>query len=229
MEVQLSLSIETFALKNCPYFISAFPSYIVFGKTTLDVKYEENKYFSLHFFEAYKWLQAIFFIGSFIASDLDDSNGVIVTTTESEIYYWTGLVMQNQDENEKHIKFGIEKNSEILFEMLFTVVEFNNFLYLFKRCLLSCLCLKDMHEQFILHIVETQSFNEIIAAKKSLRKTKIIFDDFFKDSLFEKPSKISSFSQIISYYNDIILIIKQLENLSFEEEDKSALILANLK
>ena len=61
------------------------------------------------------------------------------------------------------------------------------------------------------------------------QKKKTIFDDFFKDSSFEKPSKISSFGQIISYYNDIILIIKQLENLSFEEEDKSALILANLK
>ena len=169
----------------------------------------------------------IFYIGSFLGSELDYSKGIILKKPE-EVYYWNGLTLQNEDRLEKYIKIGIEKQSESVFEILFSAEEFNNFLFLFKRCLLASLCLKEEEEQFILKTVETQTCETILAAKTDSQKIRTFIDQFFNNSCFEKPLKLSNFCEIFIYYNDIILILKQLASLTVESEDNSALILANL-
>lgn len=227
METKLSLSCETFALLKTPNFISAFPSYILFGETISNIKYKENKFLKINFHEAHKVLMNIFYIGSFLSSELDYSKGIILKKPE-EVYYWNGLTLQTEDRIEKYIKIGIEKQSEFIFEILFSAEEFNNFLFLFKRCLLASLCLKEEEEQFIIKTVETQTCETILAAKTDAQKIRSFIDQFFNNSFFEKPLKLSTFTEIFIYYNDIILILKQLASLTVESEDNSAIILANL-
>ena len=96
------------------------------------------------------------------------------------------------------VKIGIEKQSEITFEIQFTLSEFNNLVYLFKRCLLSCLCIKDCEEQFILQMVQNESCQTILEAKSDIRIAKKIINSFYEQSFEEKPQKVSNLLEMRS-------------------------------
>ena len=118
METKLSLSCETFSLLKSPLFISAFPSFVIFGQTISNVKYEEKKCFKIHFSEAYKWLLNFLCMGSFVMSDLDSAQANI-TEKDDEVYVWMGVTLIIKNEPKKVIKFIIEKQSIQIFETIF--------------------------------------------------------------------------------------------------------------
>ena len=226
-EKRLSLSCETYAMLKTPYFMSAFPSYILFGLTHINISYERNSVFEISFSEAYKLLVNIFYIGSFFMSELDSSNGLILEKP-NEKYIWSGIVVIRNDKIEKVVKFGIEKQSQITFEICFFLEEFNNFIYLFKRCIVSCLCLKEFEEQFIVQTATNQTCETIVKAKTDLKIAKMIIDSFYEHSGYEKLLNNSSLIEMLNYYNETILIVKQLHTLFTPMDDNSALILANI-
>ena len=225
---RLCSSCETFALLKTPFFISAYPSYILFGKTNANIDYDKKCVFEFSFSEAYKLLLNVFYIGSFVASDLENANGKILEKSDVEYYFWSAFLIQKNNRTEKVVKLGIEKQSEITFEIIFSLEEFNNFNYLFKRCLLSSLCLKDHEEQFILWIVQSESCETIVLAKKDFKTGQKLIKCFYEDYICEKPDKVTNLLEILSYYNDIILIIKQFHTLVVPLENNTSLILANL-
>lgn len=227
-ETKLTSSCQTFALLNTPIFISAFPSYVVFGKTLLNLHYEENCYFKFGWFEASKLLINIFYIGSFLTNEIDSANGIIIQNCE-EKYFWMGSSVIIDNEPKKFIKFCIEKNSELSFVIQFTVEELNNFIDLFKRCLIACLCLKEIEEQFIQKTIDYESCENIVLSKTNLKTAKELISNFFKDGIFTLPDNVSNLIQILNYYNETILVAKQLQALYVTPiEDNTALILANL-
>ena len=229
-EEKLSLSCETFAMLKSTFFMSSFPSYIIFGKTIRNVKYSNGEHFKIKFSDAYKLMVNLLYIGSFMqSSDIYSSRGLIIENEDdNENYFWHGITLQRNDEQIKAVKFGIETRSEsnIVFESLFTVEELNNFIYLFKRCLLSCLCLKDCEEQMITTIAISESCENIVLAKSNLTLAKNMIKLFFRSSNFSEPENLSYLIELIAYYNDIILVTKQLTALYTPVDDNSAIILA---
>lgn len=222
-ETRLNLSCETFALLKTPYFISSFPSYILFGKTEINEHYSEGSVFKINFSDAYKLLVNILYICSFLGSDLDSSKGLI-SKNDHEQYCWSAYTDPKGD---KLIKFEIQKNSELTFEIIFNVTEYNNFLYLFQRCLLSCLCLKEVEEEFITFVIENEECHDIFEARSNVQKCKKMIVDFFKTTENSKKYSHSSLIEKLKYYNDVILIMKQLFSIRVPEENHASLILAN--
>ncbi len=225
-EELLNSSCETFALLKTPLFISSFPSYIIFGKTYRNIKYISGKYFKITFSEACKLFASIVYICSFLASDIESSKGLILENEQSETYFWTGITVQHKNETVKMIKLSICVCEKIVFEVLFSVEEINNLIYLIQRCLLSCLCLKDYEEQFLLK-VSTYSCEKIFSAKTNRVNAKCIVDEFLKDSDVHHKDVSSSLIELLIYYKDIIIIIKQLTAMYTIPDEITTLILAS--
>jgi len=127
-EEKFSLALESFAMLKCPFFISSYPSYIVFGKTIRNEKYSSGEFFKIKHSDAYKLMINLLYIGSFLTStDIDSSRGLILED-ENENYYWHGVTLLKNQEEIKVVKFGIETRSQgnIIFETVFSVEELNN-------------------------------------------------------------------------------------------------------
>ena len=223
IEYKLNLSCETFALLKPQYFISSFPSYIVFGKPFTNRKYEEKQSFQIHFSEAYKILVNLLYIGSFLSSDIEFTKGSILERGNVN-YLWCGNI---NEQSEKVVTFSIETNEIKTFEVTFSVPELNNFIYLFNRCLLSCLCLKDLEEEFILYIIQNSCCQRILLSKTDKNIASELVNQFVTISNLTLPSNTSTLREILRYYNDLILILKQLEAIHVPEESQSALILVD--
>ena len=224
-EELLDCSCETFALLKSPLFISSFPSYIVFGKTFRNIKYVSGKFFKIGFFEACKLFASIVYIGSFLASDIESSKGIILENELHETYFWTGITVQHNNESIKMIKLSISLSERITFEVLFSAEEINNFMYLFKRCLLSCLCLKDYEEQFLLK-VSSESCENIFLAKSDRIVAKRMVEEFMKESQIQNKNVTSSLIELFIYYKDLVIIIKQLTVMYTIPDEITTLILA---
>jgi hypothetical protein len=224
-EELLSFSCETFALLKSPLFMSSFPSYVIFGKTFKNIKYVPGKFFKIGYFEACKVFASIVYIGSFLTSDIDSSKGVILENNQNETYFWTGITVLHNDESVKMIKLSIMQSDKIVFEVLFSVEEMNNFMYLFQRCLLSCLCLKDYEEQFILKVA-SESCEKIFLAKTNRTIAMQMVEDFLKESQALTKDVTSSLIELLRYYKDIIIIIKQLIAMYTVPDEITTLILA---
>lgn len=225
-ENRLNFSCETFALIKSSIFISSFPSYIIFGKTFINRNYEEKESFKVHFSEAYKILVNLLYIGSFLQSDLEFSKGSILKR-ETEQYLWSGQTILINEESEKIINFFIETNGCKGFELSLTVLELNNFIYLFNRCLLSCLCLKELEEEFISFVIENNSCERILLSKTDKNIASEFIEQFLGASNLLLSTNKSSLRETLRYYNDTVLIIKQLNTIYVPEESNSALILAD--
>jgi len=227
-EEKFSLALETFAMLKCPFFISSFPSYVVFGKTIRNEKYSSGEFFKIKYSDAYKWMINLLYIGSFLTStDIDNSRGLILEN-DNENYFWHGVTVLKNQEEIKVVKFGIETQSQgnNIFETVFSVEELNNFIYLFKRCLIACLCLKEHEQAMLVNIANTESCENIVAAKNNTTVAKSLVNEFFRLSQFTLPENWSFLVELVYYYNDIILIVKQLSALYTQTEDNSTLILA---
>jgi hypothetical protein len=227
-EEKLSSALESFAMLKCPFFISSFPSYVIFGKTIRNEKYSSGEFFKIKFSDAYKLMVNLLYIGSFLtANDITNSRGLIIENEEdSENYFWHGITIQKNEEEIKVVKFGIETLGNITFNVVFSVEEINNLIYLFKRCLITCLCLKEHEQDLLLTIANTESCENIVAAKTNTGLAKTLVNQFYRSSNHIQPENCSFLVELIFYYNDIILIVKQLSALYTPSEDNSAIILA---
>ena len=190
------------------------------------MNYKENESFKVHFSEAYKILVNLLYIGSFLQSDLEFTTGTILKRG-TEQYLWSGQTILINDQSEKVINFLIETNGCKGFEISLTVLELNNFIYLFNRCLLSCLCLKEYEEEFISYVIENNSCERILLSKTDKKIAFELIEQFFGASNLRLPANKLCLRETLRYYNDTVLIIKQLNTIYVPEESNSALILAD--
>ena len=203
-ELFLSNSIERYILKRHSFVLSAFPSLIVFGEIKNGTKLLDSKCFKFRSFESKFVLVALSEIIAFFRGDQNQAKKVFSVELNKD-YYWEGNIQR------KSVTFSFKR-----FRVEFSLEDLNNFIYLFKRCLLASLCLKDEEEQFILNIIE-QSENEIVACKRSYDLASSFVNQFLTQSKTKDFSKSAPLIEILCYYNEIILVIKDFSLLWFNE------------
>jgi hypothetical protein len=221
--LKIKNSSETYALLHDSLFMSAFNGFIVFGLLTND-EYKEGQFFKFNFHDVYKLYVNILYISSYLASDLDSSQGII-DQFDSSVYFWKGITVTKNNEVRKAIKFGIETNSNVTFDICLSAEEYNNFLLRLQRCLLACICLKDDKEEFISAILQ-ESTETIVEAKLKYQSAKTLTQNYFNKNPKFQFEKKAGYIEILSYYNDLILILKQLSGLYTPETSHRDLILA---
>ena len=199
-EYLLSNSVERYILKKHCLVLAAFPSLIVFGKIESGTKFIESKCFKFPSFESKLLLVAISEIIAFFRGDQDQPKKVFSDISNKE-YYWEGNIQRKRDnsDNSKSVTFSFKK-----FSVKFNLEDLNNFIYLFKRCLLSSLCLKDEEEQFILNVIE-HSENEILACKRCFDLASRFVDQVLTETKTKDLSKFAPLIEILRYYIDFAL------------------------
>jgi hypothetical protein len=214
-ELWIQKSCETYILKKVPLLLSAFPGYLVFGQSDRGQKYEELKCLKFHYYDYAKLSDSITKCVTFIANDIEETEAVIINENQNITYLWQGILKTVNNVTEKKIKFivtnGFERN-----ELIFSLIEFNNLISVLKRCLISSLCLKDEEEIFFSELIKKD--NEFI---RSCKNTLSVAHDFIETYLKTKcihHSKKASYIELICYYNDIFLVLKNLDQIFCDEE-----------
>ena len=214
----LTDSCENYILRKHSLIVAAFPSIVIFGEIENTTKFKEFKSFKFNSFEIKFLLQVIGEIVAFFNGDiLDDQlnkKKILVNSNCNIDYFWQG----NNFENRKSVTFSIETKTSQTFSVNFNLEDLNNFNYLIKRCLLSSLCLKDVNEQFILNVIEI-SENEILASKKNYSLATNIVQTFLSKLETKEKPKSAAFIELLVYYNEIILVLKDFSMLCFTETD----------
>jgi hypothetical protein len=212
----LSQSCETYVLEN-EVLISAFPGLIVFGKTEANKHYLKNCCFKLTCFQIKKLFTNIIAILAFFNDpSIHQKCEKIIDVEFEEIYYWQGLSVSKNNVLIKVVKFAIEKEQNTIFHIIFTLEEMNTFIHLLSRCVLGSLCLKDEDEEFIIKLTEN-SISDIEASKKSEIIASKLVKTYLKQQKIEHLRNQRPLIFILQYYNEVILAIKHLTNLHFEE------------
>jgi hypothetical protein len=206
-------SCANLALEIPNTFMSAYPGFIVFGKVKLNA-FEQNRFFKFGVFEVYKLYLAIVNILNFMTGQNDDLNKDLILTNENgDNYYWIGTNLMRNNKLCKIVKFGIEKQDTITYELHFTLNNFQNFFFCLKKLLITSLCLKQMHVDFI-HFIIVLPIEKL--AKIDDKKVAMeCVDLFLKDSKNDGSELLSNqtFFDLLNYYEEIIIILNKLVSI----------------
>jgi hypothetical protein len=208
-ELWIEKSCETYILKRVPFLISAFPGYLIFGRTDRGQKYEDLNCLKFNFYEYSKLSDCITKCIIFIAEDNEETNTTLISENGNVAYRWQGVLKSVNNVTEKCIKFivsnGLQSN-----ELTFSVIEFNNLLRLIKRCVLSSLCLKDEEEVFITDLLKKD--RDFIVSCKTLSVAYDFAEHYFKSKCLRQLKK-ASFIELMCYHNESFLVLKNLEEI----------------
>jgi hypothetical protein len=210
-ELLISNSCETYILQKTPLLMSAFPGFVVFGESTQGRNYVIKKCIKIKYLEFEKLIECILKFLEFVALEKKDTEVTLISEDEHKTQFWQAIDTQSN----KFLKFIIDSESEKN-ELIFSLVEFNNFILVLQRCIISSLCLKnDEEELFFMELVKKDE-EFIIAAKNSYR----LAFDFVENYLSSKclVQKKSSFIELLRYHNKIFIIVKKLQELFVEED-----------
>jgi hypothetical protein len=209
----LSQSCETYILDN-EILISAYPGFIVFGKTEANRHYQQNRSFKFTSFEVQDLFKTIVAQVKFFSEDNTSEKIEKIIDVESITYYWQGITVTKTNFITKLVKFAIEKDGSTIFHIAFSLQNLNTFVYLVARCLLASLCLKDNDEQFILNVIK-KAKTQIKACKTDDQAAFQIVKTYFREEKIDTDVKKSYYEQLLKYYNELIIIIKDLNDLHF--------------
>jgi len=213
----LSDSCENYILKKHSLIVAAFPSVIIFGNIE-NTQFKQSQCFKFHSFEIKILLKVIgeiivFFNGETLDDQLTKKNFSVELNNFID-YYWQGNLIGNK----KSVVFSIESKGSKTFSISLNLEDLNNLIFLIKRCLLASLCLKDIQEQFILFVIDF-SENEILACKKNYSLGSNIVQRFLNELETKDNTKMAPFIQILTYYNEIVLVLKDFNMLHYSEND----------
>lgn len=219
-DFNFSNSCKTLISQNSEIFVSAFPGKIIFGNVN-QVGYQKFKYFKFNHFEIFNFFVALTNIFKFLSDSTTrntGNRGVILTLNNFEVYYWMVKDLFINNSNQKQIVFGIEKQSEVVFELNLTLKELNELINIIAQTILSCLCLKSIEKQ-LLESVTLQSTEDILALKDHKTCEKFIkhFEEINKFSI--DSVQISNLLDTVIYYNDLLIIIQKLKSMYNPEVD----------
>jgi hypothetical protein len=211
----LSESCENYILKNQPLIVAAFPSVIVFGEIENCSKFKELKYFKFKSFESRLLLKTIEAVVLFFHDNNAKLSKLSFFSDSSNKldYFWQGNCSEH-----KTVTFSIESNKSETFSITFSLEDLNNLIYFIKRCVLASLCLKDIEELFFLELIKLTE-DQIVLCQRNNNIASEIVRSFFKDQEIVKHFKLSPFTNLIIYYNDIILILKDFSSLWYNENE----------
>ena len=216
-ELNISKSCETYVLQRTPLLMSAFPGYIVFGDTVQGQCYINQKCLKIKYFDFHKLSVCIAKFLEFVAQENKETE--VISLFEEDTFFWQGFSKTFENESEKFIKFIISADAEKN-ELVFSLVEFNNFIFVLRRCLISCLCLKDDDELFIFELIKNDE-QFIISCKKSYN----VACDFVNKYLSSRclfQAKKAPFIELIRYHNEIFLELKKLHDIFVEEDSQTS-------
>ncbi len=132
-------------------------------------------------FEIYKLYLAIVNILNFLTGQNNELNKDLILTNESgDNYFWIGSNLVRNNELCIIIKFGIEKQDNIIFEVHFSLKNFQNFFFCFKKLMITSLCLKQIEIDFIQFVIllQIEKLSQIDNQKVATECVAL----FFKDS-----------------------------------------------
>ena len=214
-DLRITKSCESYILRRVPFLASAFPGYLVFGETNCGQSYINDKCLRLNFFDYSKLSECVLKCVQFIAEENKDTELIHIIDNQEMTYFCQGFLKTVESVSEKNIKFiissGLKRN-----ELIFSVIEFNNLIYVLKRCLISSLCLKDEEELFVTELIKNRA--EFIMSCKKTYSVALDFVQNYLKSQCVAETKKASFIELIRYHNESFLVLKKL-HLIFCDDD----------
>jgi hypothetical protein len=207
-ELFFSECCQNFALDAPLTFISSFPGVIVFGKVNKQ-GFVKGKCFKFGVFEIYKLYISILNILSFFTSNEKDIIPALIVNNEEENYFWSGKTVVKNNKTLKLVKFGIEREDNISFELCFYLKQFQHFFFCLEKVILSSLCLLEEDGCFFEFMCE-----QMPETYKTTEQSKICIEMYLKkQSSKVVNSKRESLHNLITYYKEISIIIFKLRSL----------------
>jgi len=223
-ECLFSESCINLVVKQTEYFMSAFPSKIVFGECTAN-GYKKDKHFQFNLFELNKLYFCIFDIITYFANDSGNQieNELIITKLEQNYFFSTKyLMVENILEK---IVFGIEDQvkSVITFQLKLSVLELNNFISVLVKLIPSSLCFNDferiMFEKASKESVSTiKMFKDKSFSRQFVNKIALELETVLSDQI------LNNLSTTITYYCEIILLNYKFESLVDQSQESDNIV-----
>lgn len=207
---------KTLACNKKDIFISAFPGQIIFGEVN-QIGYKKCKFFKFYHFEIFHFYIALTNIFKFLCSNSESettisNKGVILILNPIEVYYWIGKDYLVNNQNEKLIVFGIEKNSESVYELKFSLNELNELINIFSQSVLSILCIKSIEKQ-ILESVLLEPTSVLITLKDFKSCETLMKSLALKNTLSIDSIQLSNLIDIIIHYNELLIVLQKLKSM----------------
>jgi hypothetical protein len=206
---------QTICLKYSDLFLSSYPGKVIFGHPKYSgylklksFQYQHNEFFNLYL--------GLIQIVQFFAGAKSDEKGLILSKTENINYFWIGKsVSENGKDGNKIVKFGIEYNLNIIYEIIMNMKQFNEFISVFSSLMLSCLCLKSSEREYIEAFANEVTLSNIVNfSNKRVRKE--VFQKF-KQSRNINSVHEQNIIDLLLHYNELIIIFKKIKSLNITE------------
>jgi hypothetical protein len=210
----------TLALNKSLNFVSAFPKKVVFGKCS-PIGFRKHKCFQFQLNELYKLYLAIFEIVKFFALNIILEKQLVLSKFDQN-YFLVGKVLWINNEEKKVAVFGIEQvteeNNGVTYELFFTDLELNDFIYGLLKVIPSALCLKPI-ELLLFYKATEQSTKTIKSFMVEKNCTQFVRQ--FSTELNKEMYEVSIYNlkTFLSYYSEVILIYHKFQTL-FNHESK---------
>lgn len=212
-------------LKQSDYFMSAFPSKIVFGQC-LSNGYKKTKHFQFNVFELNKLYFSIFdTIKNFVENTRSEISNQLIATKFEQNYFFSTKTLLYENNPCKVVVFGIEdtRKNEICFEFKMSKIELNNFISVLVKVIPSSLCLNEFElllfqkasEESASHI---KMFKDESFSKEFVKKVAATMGNLISDQL------LYNLSTLITYYCEIILIYHKFQSLIDHNEESDNIV-----
>lgn len=204
-------SILSLALEKTDHFISAFPGKLLFGKCSCG-GYKKNSFFEFEVFTFYKLYLAIFDIIRSFANNTNLSQQLILSKSDPEEvnYFFSVKTLYRLEKSIQVLEFGIEKNSEIVYEFFLNENELNFFIYSLVKIIPLCICLNST-ELLVFKRASSLTVHEIKLFEKE-NKCSGFVKQLLKETK-EDQSLSNQVSVFLNYYFEIVLVYHKLESL----------------
>jgi hypothetical protein len=211
-EFLFSESCQTICLSKSDVFVSSFPGKVVFGEPNF-LGYLVLKNFQFKHYEFFNLYLSLIKIVQFFATSSQEEKGLILQKTLNTIYFWSGAFLQENGKNPyKIIKFGIEFDFNIVFEIVMNVEQFNELILQLPNFMLSCLCLKSEELNHIESFANEMTLSNLVSFN-NVKMRKNIFKIY--KNLFQNINSVSepNLINLFVHYNELIIIYKKMKSL----------------
>jgi hypothetical protein len=221
-ELHFNKSLQTKVLRKLSVFLSAYPGYIVFGQTYTKF-YSQGRYFKFSVFELYKLYTAIIQILTYLTEEKPIiTKGLILERDKSAkiVYYWRGISLVIDNIEEKFFAFGIENKNDQNEEIKMNLLEVHNFIQCLKSTITICLCLNNIESEIFL-AASNLEINRIIKLKAYKERKNFVSNFLAEETSYSQSDLQDSFkfTELLSYYFDIVILLNKLSSMSqFEEK-----------
>ena len=210
-DIQLEKSCKTVVFEKSDLFISALPGKIVFGEVS-EQKYLKFQYFKFMHFEIFHLYLALVNILKYLVNNENQDKGLILQLDANLLYFWQGKNIIKNDIQQKIIVFGIEYNSNIIYELLFDCGELNCLIKYLPNTIFASLCLKSSEKDLFEKV--TKESTSVIVSLNSTEKCHFFLKTLKNDQIFLfNCLEESNFVDLLIHYNELLIIIQKLKSM----------------